>query len=88
MAREPVVDEEIERNFTYHPPGPGQPETYTRLRGKAKELAYLIAELCPAGRERSLALTQLETAVMWANAAVARARTLPRAAPREPSSPG
>ncbi len=63
---------QIEHAFTYHPPKPGQPEKYTQLREKAKELALLIAELTPASREQSVALTELETAVFWANAAIAR----------------
>ncbi len=63
---------DLERNFTYHAPKPGQPEIYTQLREKAKEFAYMITELCPQSRERSVALTQLETAVFWANAAIAR----------------
>ena len=41
-------------------------------RSKAKELAYLIDGLCPTSREQSTAMTHLETAVMWANAAIAR----------------
>lgn len=63
---------DLDRNFTYHPPKPGQPERYQRLREKAKELAYLIDELCPQSRERSIAMTELETSVFWANAAIAR----------------
>lgn len=64
--------EMIERNFTYHAPKEGQPERYTALRAKAKELALLIVETTPASREQSVALTELETAVFWANAAIAR----------------
>ncbi|AQR77687.1 hypothetical protein ABNB59_20615 [Paenibacillus larvae] len=63
---------QIENNFKYHAPKEGQPEKYTAIREKAKELAYLIDELCPNSREKSLALTNLEQAVMWANAAIAR----------------
>lgn len=62
----------IERNFTYHSPKPGQPEKYTQLRDKAKELALLIVELTPASREQSVALTHLEEATFWSNAAIAR----------------
>jgi hypothetical protein len=65
---------QIENNFTYHAPAPGQPEKYTLLREKAKELAYLIEETCPKSREKSLAITNLEQAVMWANASIARAQ--------------
>ncbi len=68
MAR----DEVLENNFTYHAPKPGQAEKYTVLRDKAKDFAYWIKELTPASREQSVALTQLETAVFWANAAIAR----------------
>jgi hypothetical protein len=32
----------------------------------------LINDLCPESREKSLAITNLEQAVMWANAAIAR----------------
>jgi hypothetical protein len=62
----------IENNFKYHSPKPGQPEKYTDIREKAKELAYLIDEECPNSREKSVAMTKLEEAVMWANASVAR----------------
>lgn len=62
----------IENNFRYHAPKPGQAERYQALRDKAKELAYLIDEECPSGRERSLAMTKLEEAIMWANASIAR----------------
>lgn len=62
----------IEHNFKYHAPKPGQPEKYEALRSKAKELAYLIAELCPNSREQSIAMKTLEESIMWANAAIAR----------------
>lgn len=62
----------IERDFTYHPPKPGQLERYQALREKAKEMALLILDLTPASREQSLALTELEYSVMMANAAIAR----------------
>lgn len=64
--------DELERNFTYHPPKPGQPERYGTLRDKAKELALLVADECPESREKSLALTKIDESIMWANAAIAR----------------
>ncbi|MEW6423190.1 MAG: hypothetical protein AB1523_00340 [Bacillota bacterium] len=64
--------QELEKRFTYHSPKPGQPEKYTAIREKCKELAYLIDELCPESREKSLAITKLEEVTMWANAAIAR----------------
>ena len=66
------MTEQIENNFTYHAPQEGQPEKYEALRSKAKELAYLIDELCPNSREKSLAMTKLEESSMWANASIAR----------------
>jgi len=66
------LNEEIERNFTYHAPKNDQPARYVELRDKGKELAYLIDKLCPKSRERSAAMTQLEQAIFWANASIAR----------------
>lgn len=63
---------EIEKNFSYHAPKEGQPERYERIRKKAKAMALHIEDACPDSREKSLAFTKLEEAVMWANAAIAR----------------
>lgn len=67
-----TVEEQIDNNFKYHTPRKDQPVRYDKLRLKAKELALLIAEVCPNSRERALAITKLEEASMWANAAIAR----------------
>lgn len=63
---------ELEKRFTYHPPKPGQPEIYAAIRAEAKKLAMLVFEHCPDSRELSLAITNIEEAVFWANAAIAR----------------
>lgn len=62
----------IDRNFRYHPPKGNQATRYEELREKGKELAQKIADECPECRETSLALTKVEEAIMWANAAIAR----------------
>ena len=67
-----MVNSTIENNFIYHAPKEGQQEKYQSLREKAKELAYMIDELCPHSREKSIAMTELETSIMWANASIAR----------------
>ena len=67
-----MINPQIENNFKYHSPKVGQPEKYTAIREKAKELAYLFEKECPNSREKSVAMTNLETTVMWANASVAR----------------
>lgn len=63
---------QVEKAFTYHAPKEGQPARYTAIRDAAKALAVLIVTETPVSREQSLALTKLEEAVMWANAAIAR----------------
>ncbi|MFO0383256.1 MAG: hypothetical protein ACK506_16255 [Pirellula sp.] len=64
--------DDIEHRFTYHPPSGNQAERYQHIRDKAKEFAYLMDQFCPASREQENALTYLEHAVFWANAAIAR----------------
>ena len=49
---------------------PSGSEVIAALKSKANELAELI-EALPPGRRRSVALTQLETASMWAVKAAA-----------------
>ena len=63
---------EIEKRFTYHAPKAGQPEKYVSIRNLAKDLAYLVDQLCPESREKSTSLTKLDEVVMFANAAIAR----------------
>lgn len=63
---------DLDKRFTYHPPKEGQYERYVAIREKAKEFATLVCESTRSGRERALALTHIEEAVFWANAAIAR----------------
>jgi hypothetical protein len=65
-------DKTINNNFMYHAPKEGQPEIYQNIRSKAKELVFLIQHVVPESREKSLAITKIEEAVMWANAGIAR----------------
>jgi hypothetical protein len=69
---DPEQKAELERRFTYHAPTDEQRVTYQRLRDQCLELATLISELTPSSREQSLALTHLEQANFYANAAIAR----------------
>jgi hypothetical protein len=63
---------EIEKRFTYHAPKGDQPKKYELIRSAAHEFAEILNSLCPESREKSLAFTALEEAVMWANASIAR----------------
>jgi len=67
-----VTATELETRFTYHAPKDDQPTRYVELREEAHNLATLIVARTPESREQSLALTALEEAVFWANAAIAR----------------
>jgi hypothetical protein len=62
----------IENDFRYHAPKDDQVERYETIRSRGRALAEYIIERTPSSREQSVALTKLEEAVMWANAAIAR----------------
>jgi hypothetical protein len=66
------MEQRIENTFTYHAPKEDQQQRYEMLREKAKELAYLIVGCTPPSREQSIALTELESVIFNANAAIAR----------------
>lgn len=64
---------DLENRFTYHAPETEEKiEKYVGIRAVALEFAHMIDEFCPDSREKSLAITKLEEAVMWANASIAR----------------
>jgi len=66
-----VTQEQIENIFTYHAPKGDQVERYETLRTWARSMALLINANAPESREKSLAFTHLQQAIMWANAAIA-----------------
>lgn len=63
---------DLVNRFTYHSPFGDQAGRYELIRQHAHGLATLIDNHAPDSREKSLAITHLENAVMWANAAIAR----------------
>lgn len=67
-----ITTEDLQNRFTYHAPRDGQPEKYEQIRNYAHGLAALVNTHCPDSREKSLAFTSIDQAVMWANAAIAR----------------
>lgn len=68
----PIDNVELDCRFTYHPPAPYQLPKFEALREEARRFAGMIVAKTPDSREQALALTALEEAVMWANAAIAR----------------
>ena len=68
-----IVGNDLEKRFTYHKPKDDwQVRRYSEIRDRGRSLAYYLASACPESRELSLAITKIEEAVMWANAAIAR----------------
>jgi hypothetical protein len=61
----------LDNIFSYHAPKADQADRYETLREAAKEFAKQVEALTPASREQSVALTNVQQAVMWANAAIA-----------------
>ena len=66
-----MTQEQIDNTFQYHSPKGDQAERYQEIRSKAKELAEVFGQKGAPSRELSLAFTNLQQAVMWANASIA-----------------
>lgn len=65
--------DEITNRFTYHLPTSDQVMIYnTILCNMALGLAKYMDRILPDSREKSIAITKLDEAVMWANASIAR----------------
>lgn len=60
----------IEKTF-YHPAKGDQVERYREINEAMKDFMTVVARCCPSSRQKSLALTEMESARMWANAAIA-----------------
>ena len=63
----------MDDRFKHHPPK--SEETISKhqaARSGADDLFNLIQQLAPDGREKSLAITKVEEALFWLNAAIAR----------------
>jgi hypothetical protein len=71
IAQKNII-EQIDRSFTFHPATDDQRDRYIMIREASRKLARKGVESTPPSREQSLALTHLEQAVMWFNAAIAR----------------
>lgn len=64
--------EDIENRFNYHAPTEHKIQGHEAVRSDAKMIAHAWDLNLPEGREKALALTKLEEATFWANAAIAR----------------
>lgn len=70
---------ELSCRFTYHKPditkkraGKSQQGRYEMIRADGLAFADKIVTYTPECREQSIAITKIEEAVFWANAAIAR----------------
>ncbi len=60
----------IDKPFAYHKPSPDGLEKITELREAFSTLKQIVETVCHPSRERSVAITELETSAMWAIKAV------------------
>jgi hypothetical protein len=66
-------EEDLYNRFSFHPANTADKQlAHQSIRSHCLELAGVLNELLPDGREKSLAITKLEETMMWANASIAR----------------
>ncbi|ALY09281.1 hypothetical protein FDG92_gp09 [Arthrobacter phage Jasmine] len=63
---------DIKNRFGYHKPDEAKVKEHALIRAQMENIAQYWASNLPAGREQATALTKLEEAMFWANAAIAR----------------
>jgi len=68
-----MQQDEIDNRFNHHPPATDErANAHRQVRDLCAVLAEGLNVLVPEGREKALALTNLEQVMFWANAGVAR----------------
>lgn len=68
-----MAPDDIAHRFAFHAATTDEKrDAHTSIRQACRRLADQLNEQIPEGREKSLAITHVETAMMWANAALAR----------------
>ncbi len=67
---------DIQHRFAYHAPKNDEKRrAHERVRSYLGQVAEEFNQSLPEGREKSLAVTKLEEAMFWANAALAREKS-------------
>ena len=68
-----MLQSDIDTRFDFHAaPDKEKRDRHTSMRLACKKAAESINDQAPDSREKSIAITKLEEAMFWANAAVAR----------------
>lgn len=65
-------ESDLENRFAYHRPSRSRAADHQDVRETFLNVARELNHLLPDGREKSLVLTNLEEAMFWSNAAIAR----------------
>lgn len=68
----PNVSVEIDDRFKYHKPTEEKAAMHEAVRSDIASISRYFEIQLPDSRERSIAITKLEEAMFWANAAIAR----------------
>jgi len=76
------TNRDIEHRFAFHPATSEEKRNeHTSVRMQTLDTALYYNEHLPNGREKAVALTKLEEAMFWANAAIARNNGKPELPP-------
>lgn len=63
---------DLRNRFDYHRPDAEKVKAHEAVRGACFHLALQFFDDLPEGREKASAITKIEEAMFWANAAIAR----------------
>jgi hypothetical protein len=67
-----TTGKDIQNRFSYHRPTDDKVIDHSHVREELCTTALFLNDKLPEGREKALAITKLEEAMFWANAAIAR----------------
>lgn len=65
------IEDQISNGMGFHPGNADVAPLFSELRGRFMDLAHLVNDTCPDGRDKSLAITHLEDALMRSIRAIA-----------------